>query len=84
MLEEIRKEDYRLLRHYPSPWDLIAAHRGAPDWWGPVSHRACGPCPSAMEPSRAAAHRDVAASAVTLGTRLATPNGALPSISTFQ
>lgn len=37
--EEIRKEAYRLLRHYPSPWDLNAAHRGAPDWWGPEPER---------------------------------------------
>lgn len=35
--ENVRKEAHRLLRHYPSAWDLDAAHRGAPDWWGPVS-----------------------------------------------
>jgi hypothetical protein len=34
--EEVRREANRLLRHFPSTWDLNAAHRGAPDWWGPV------------------------------------------------
>ncbi len=34
--DEVRREAIHLLRHYPGPWDLSAAHRGAPDWWGPV------------------------------------------------
>lgn len=34
--ETVRKETRRLLRHYPSAWHLDLAHRGAPDWWGPV------------------------------------------------
>lgn len=34
--EDVRKEAHRLLRHYPSPWHLDSAHRGAPDLWGPV------------------------------------------------
>ena len=39
VLEEVRREANRLLRHYPGPWDLKAAHCCAPDWWGPVPER---------------------------------------------
>lgn len=34
--ENVRKEARRLLRHFPSAWDLDAANRGASKLWGPV------------------------------------------------
>lgn len=33
---EVQNEARRLLRHYPEPLHLELAHRGLPDWWGPL------------------------------------------------
>lgn len=37
--DAVRNEAHRLMRHFPSAWDLDASHRGAPDRWGPVERK---------------------------------------------